>query len=96
VVPTRLRLHAARPNPFNPNTVLAFDLPLGGRVFVRVYGVDGRLVRTLLAGEQMLAGTREVAWDGRDDDGRAIASGVYLVQLESQGRRDTQRAVLVR
>ena len=96
VPPARLQLHPAQPNPFNPNTVLAFDLPQSGPVFVRVYSIDGRLVRTLVGGEHLPAGNREVTWDGRNDAGKGAASGMYIVRLESQGRTDTQRAVLVR
>jgi hypothetical protein len=96
LAPARLQLHPAKPNPFNPHTLLSFDLPRDGAVFVRIYSIDGRLVRTLVGGEHLTAGVRQVAWNGRDDVDAAVASGVYIVRLESQGRSDTQRAVLVR
>ncbi len=92
----RVALHAPRPNPFNPNTTLRFDLPNEGRVSMRVFNTSGRLVRTLIASELVPAGIRFVVWDGQDDDGRAVGSGVYLVSLEALGVRLTQRAVVVR
>ena len=96
LVPAHLTLHPARPNPFNPNTKLSFDLPRTGAVFVRVYAVNGRLVRTLVAGEQLQAGTQEITWNGRDNEQRPVASGIYIVRLDAQGRTATQRAVLIR
>ena len=94
--PARVTLHAPRPNPFNPNTTLRFELPSEGRVSMRVFNAGGRRVRTLVAGENMPAGIRFVVWDGHDDQGRPVGSGVYLVSLEALGTRHTQRAVVVR
>jgi len=79
----RLGLRAA-PNPFNPRTVLSFDLPEAGPVRLRIYGVDGRLVRTLLEAS-LDAGPHRASWDGRDAAGRSVASGPYLARLEAAG-----------
>ncbi|MFQ5601006.1 MAG: hypothetical protein ACE5G2_10700 [Candidatus Krumholzibacteriia bacterium] len=94
--PARLVLYPARPNPFNPNTLLRFDLPAEGPVWLRVYSAGGRLVRTLVGGKTLPVGTRSVLWDGHDDTNRIVASGVYLVQIDAVGHKQTQRAVLVR
>lgn len=95
--PSRVALHAPHPNPFNPYTTLSFDLPRDAPVSLRIYNAGGRLVRTLLRGAARQAGTRlEERWDGTDDDGRAVASGVYVVLLDALGSKQTRRAVVIR
>lgn len=76
-----LALHPARPNPFAAETALGFDLPARAAVAFTIHGVDGRLVRTLMAGDAG-PGPVEVAWDGRDERGKRVASGLYFVRLE--------------
>jgi flagellar hook assembly protein FlgD len=73
------------PNPFNPATRIGFALPAGGQVSLKVYNLTGKLVRTLLD-EPVAAGPGEVTWDGRDDAGRAVASGTYFYELRVDGR----------
>ncbi len=96
LVPARLVLHAPRPNPFKPTTVLAYELPRPADVRITIYAADGRLVRTLAGSLPQSAGTHEVTWDGRDGAGTGVGSGIYLVQIEAGGERRSQRAVLVR
>lgn len=96
VLPARLALHGPWPNPFNPTTTIAFDVSEAGRATLRVHAADGRCVRTLLAGVPVGAGTHTVTWDGRDDAGRAAASGVYFVRLETATGRRSVRAVLLK
>jgi aminopeptidase N len=91
----RLSIESVRPNPFNPETAISFTLAEPGRAEVRVYGVDGALVRTLLS-DDLSAGTHEVRWDGIDDARRPAASGVYFCRLTSGGRGDTRKMLLVR
>jgi hypothetical protein len=76
-------LHQNTPNPFNPTTSIAFDIPEQGHVALRVYDVGGRLVRTLVDGRRE-AGTHVVPWNGRDDAGRPAPSGIYLYRLSFQ------------
>ncbi|HOX26165.1 MAG TPA: FlgD immunoglobulin-like domain containing protein [Candidatus Krumholzibacteria bacterium] len=83
------------PNPFNPSTTIAFTLPHGGRVSLRVFDVRGRLVRTLVDGERA-AGAHAVDWNGRDDRGAQAASGVYLYQLEAAGQTRQRSMLLVK
>ena len=92
---TALRLENPRPNPFNPATEIAFDLPRGGAVRVSVHDTRGRLVR-VLAERHFAAGRHRLRWDGTDGRGAALASGVYLVRAESSGLVAVRRAVLVR
>lgn len=88
-------LHACAPNPFNPSTVIRFDLANEGRVMLRVYDVSGRLVRTLV--DRKLPRQRHsVVWDARSEDGQSVASGVYLCRLETTGFTATQKLVVLR
>ncbi|HNZ39874.1 MAG TPA: FlgD immunoglobulin-like domain containing protein, partial [Candidatus Latescibacteria bacterium] len=93
--PTALSLSQNAPNPFNPSTTLRFTLPEAGHVTLAVYDVNGRLVRTLV-GRTFLSGHHEVVWDGCDDTGRAVASGVYVCRLTAAQGVLTKRMVLVR
>ncbi|MEN8006392.1 MAG: right-handed parallel beta-helix repeat-containing protein [Candidatus Krumholzibacteriota bacterium] len=78
----------AAPNPFNPQTVISFELAAAQDVRVSIYGIDGRLVQVL--GEGMFhSGAHELVWTGRDRSGRSVSSGIYFVLVK--GRRDTQR-----
>ena len=83
------------PNPFNPRTTIRFELARAGAARLAVYDVCGRRVRTLLDGS-LAAGSHEAEWDGRDDSGREVGSGVYLARLESGGVAAVARMGLVR
>jgi hypothetical protein len=72
------------PNPFNPSTTLAFSCEQPSTVTLSVYAIDGRLVRTLAAGETRDAGTHAYFWDGNDDAGSPVASGLYLYRLTAE------------
>nr|MEE4268423.1 T9SS type A sorting domain-containing protein [Candidatus Krumholzibacteria bacterium] len=76
---------SAYPNPFNPQTTIAFELPHSGFVSGAVYDLRGRCVRNLWSG-QAIQGRQEWIWNGRDNEGRTVPSGVYLVQV-TQGSR---------
>jgi len=71
---------SAYPNPFNPETSIAYTLKTGGSVTMRIYSLDGRLVRTLKEGEYAEAGTHEVRWNGVDNSGNHVPSAVYFVK----------------
>lgn len=83
------------PNPFNPRTTLRFELPSAGPVRLDVYDVAGRLVRSLVD-ETRAAGSHEVDWDGRDEAGNEVGSGVYLARLEFAGSSRVTRMGLLR
>jgi hypothetical protein len=76
---------ASAPNPFNASTTLSFTLPTAGYATLSVYSVTGQRIRTLVSGP-MVAGTHTATWDGRDENGRPVSSGVYVSRLESNGR----------
>ena len=90
-----LVLRPCHPNPFNPSTTLGFALPAAGPARVAVYDVAGRLVRSLVDAT-LAAGAHDVAWDGRDDAGRAVGAGGYLARLEFGGRSLTTRMTLLK
>ena len=88
-------LHPAAPNPFNPLTQIAYELPVAGEVSLVVYDATGRRVRVLQDG-QMAAGSHRVTWDGSNDQGGSVASGVYFYRLETQQESSTRSMVLVK
>jgi endonuclease I len=88
-------IESVYPNPFNPETTVSFSLAEAGLVRLEVYGVDGRLVRTLLSGP-MDAGTFTTMWDGRDDAGRSVPSGAWFVRMSAGRTADTQKVMLLK
>jgi hypothetical protein len=96
LLPARLALHGNVPNPFNPMTVIHYELPGSSPVGLRIYDVSGRLVRTLLDSAVQHAGHHTQPWDGRDDRGRPVASGVYFYCLQAEGKVLTERMVLTK
>jgi len=88
-------MYGNRPNPFNPQTTFRFELRRSTTVELTVSDVRGRNVRHLINGT-MPAGMNEVAWDGRDDAGRKLPSGVYYFRLHALGLRYSRAATLVK
>jgi len=91
----RLALHRNHPNPFNPRTTIAFELPSAGETRLAVYSASGRHVATLVEGT-LDAGRHTVTWNGIDDAGRSVASGVYFFRLDSLGETRTGKGVLLK
>lgn len=89
------RLFQNNPNPFNPSTEIAFELPTAGRVRLAIHDLRGRLVRVLVDGE-LEAGRQSAMWDGRDESGRSMASGVYTYRLDSAAETQQRTMTLVR
>ncbi|HXV13304.1 MAG TPA: FlgD immunoglobulin-like domain containing protein [Candidatus Krumholzibacteria bacterium] len=92
-----LALRQNHPNPFNPQTTIPFDVPGAGTSRVRLLVMDaaGRLVRTLVD-EAMPGGSHAVVWNGRDQRGGAVSSGVYFYVLDVGGERRTRKMVLLK
>ena len=82
------------PNPFNPMTTVRFELASQQRVHVSVHDAAGKRVRTLDMGTYT-AGQHELTWDGRDDAGRGLASGTYLLRLETRDAVESRKLTLV-
>jgi hypothetical protein len=93
--PSAYVLRGASPNPFNPVTTITYGAPADASVRLAVYSVDGRLVRTLVD-DQATAGYSTVVWDGRDDSGVEVGSGVYFCRMEADGFADVAKMVLMK
>ncbi|MBM3288157.1 MAG: T9SS type A sorting domain-containing protein, partial [Candidatus Eisenbacteria bacterium] len=81
------------PNPFGAETMIRVDLPQPRHVELTIYDIQGRSVATILD-EEMIAGTHEVAWDGRGGGGEPLASGIYFCILRTEGYRQAIRMML--
>ncbi len=92
--PGALRLAAASPNPMRTGTEIGFEIAGGEPASLRIYDARGRLVRTLLDGAPVPSG--RARWDGRDDDGHAVAPGVYVYDLSTSRGRASRTLVLAR
>jgi Ca-activated chloride channel family protein len=97
-LPVQAHLRPNFPNPFNPATTIRFELERAGVVTLSVYDVTGRRVRTLVQAAPLAATAHEITWDGRDDAGASVASGVYVAALRLGGgdREQTRKMVLMK
>ena len=91
----RLALSQNVPNPFLSGTAISFVVPREQDVSLKVFNVTGRLVRTLLNGPAP-AGPGLVRWDGRDNQGQALSSGIYFYRLNNGEKTITRKGVLLR
>ena len=83
------------PNPFNSGTAIRFALPTQARVELAVYNLAGQKLATLLEGVRR-AGSYSLNWDGRDDQGRELASGIYLYRLRAGEQTALKKLLLLR
>jgi flagellar hook assembly protein FlgD len=88
-------LTSVHPNPFNPQTTLAYTLWEDGHVQMMIYDVRGSLVRRLVD-QDMPAGEHRVVWNGADQTGLPVASGIYFVRLSAGSQVDTRKIVLLK
>jgi hypothetical protein len=94
-MPSAFALHANYPNPFNPTTVIAFDLPEASTVKLTVFNVLGQQVATLVNGT-VAAGFQSVVWDADNHNGTAVPSGLYFYRVEARSLTTNQEFVEVR
>ncbi|MCC7262644.1 MAG: T9SS type A sorting domain-containing protein [Candidatus Latescibacteria bacterium] len=95
LTPVVFALHPNYPNPFNPSTTIRFSLPRAGEAELCIYNLMGQRVATLMYGVQE-AGPHVLQWNGRDEQGRELASGVYFYRLQAGGRVETRKLLLLR
>jgi hypothetical protein len=96
VMPRSFALYQNTPNPFNPATVIPYDVPEGGgNVTLMIYDVSGKLIRTLVNGAQS-PGERKATWNGLDENGQRVASGVYFYRLNAPGYKMTRKMVFLK
>jgi hypothetical protein len=90
------RLDVNYPNPFNPTTTIHFEVAAAGRATLRIYNVRGQLVKTLVDDAVEAGIEQRAVWNGTDERGRSVVSGVYFVRLEAAGFTETRKMVLLR
>jgi 3-phytase len=83
-LPSRIELEQNYPNPFNPSTTISYHLTNSTEGTLAIYNLRGELVRTLAAGA-LAAGSHRVVWNGVDENGQAVASGIYIYRLQADG-----------
>ena len=93
---TRALLMQNTPNPFNPQTTIAFEISEQAAVSLLVFDVSGRLVRVLIDNEIVEGGRHEAVWNGRDDTGRKVATGVYFYRIEAGQWSEMKRMALIK
>jgi hypothetical protein len=93
---TVTKLHQNFPNPFNPATTVRFDVSARSAVRLKIFDVNGRLIRTLIDGAEYGNGRWDKEWDGRNDGGKTVQSGIYICVFEAGGQRMSSKLVLLR
>jgi hypothetical protein len=83
------------PNPFNPNTVIHFKIQRASKIKLTVFNIRGQKIRQLMD-EEVPSGQHEKAWDGKDDRGKSVSSGVYFSRLEAAGKTITHKMLLLK
>jgi len=94
-IPARFALNQNYPNPFNPATTFEFEVPVASKIRLTVYNLLGEAVRTLLDAPAE-AGIHRATWDGKDDAGRSVVSGVYFYRMEAGDFVGTRKMVLLK
>ena len=92
----RSMLRGSYPNPFNPTTTIEYYLASDAKVTLAIYDVSGRRVRTLISSVLAGAGVHKVDWNGKDDSGRKLASGVYFASFRAEGQVTARKLILLR
>lgn len=95
-MPKEYQLMQNYPNPFNPSTTIEYELSRRGEVTIDIYNSIGQLVRKLVSGETMEAGTHSIIWDGRNDTGNRVSSGAYFYTLRSGEYVSTKKSLLLK
>lgn len=94
-LPERFALHHNYPNPFNPTTIIKYDLPETEEISIAIFDVIGRKVRTLV-NEQQEAGYHAVTWDGKNDEGAFAGSGLYFCRMHANNLTFVRKLTLLR
>jgi len=95
ITPKDFELYQSYPNPFNNETIIKYDLLKSCRVTLTIYNILGQKVKTLVK-ERQVAGSKTVSWDGKDEKGRDLATGIYFYQLKAGEVTQTKRMVLLK
>ena len=95
-IPSKFTLNQNFPNPFNEKTIIKFDLPEPALVDLIIYDIDGRQIRSLNQKTVLEAGFHSKSWDGLDDNGNLVGSGVYLIAIYSKNASTIEKIAVIR
>ncbi len=95
LIHARFNLSYSRPNPMRDNTSIEYTIPNAQKVSMRIYDVSGQLIKTLVNSRED-AGTHRVSWNGMDEQGKAVANGIYFYQLQGEKQNLTRKLVVTR
>jgi len=87
---------ANHPNPFNTYTMITFRLDNPLVISLKIYNLTGRLVRTIMVSQRLSAAEHSYTWDGKDQSGRAVSSGIYLYRLETENCLKSGKCLFVK
>ncbi|GAB4177155.1 MAG: hypothetical protein Kow00108_12650 [Calditrichia bacterium] len=93
--PTSLELHQNYPNPFNPTTTIRYNLPASSKITIEVFDLQGRKVKTLINGVQP-AGNHTIQWDGTNQHGNKVSSGIYFYRLKTKDQMLQRKMILIK
>ena len=96
MAPRQFELNQNYPNPFNPSTTIEYKLSERGQVNLAIYNAIGQQVRALLQNENQMQGTHTVSWDGRNDAGSPMSSGIYYYRLQVGDQVQSHKMVLMK
>ncbi len=95
ILPERYKLYQNYPNPFNPTTTIRLDLPVAGNISLKIFNVKGELVRILI-NKEMNVGSYKIQWDGKNENGQSLSSGVYFYKLATNNFNTTRKLLLLK
>ncbi len=93
--PTKYELAQCYPNPFNPETAINFSIREAGKISLKIYNLQGQVIRTLVDGEKT-AGSYSIMWNGTNDQGVRVSSGTYLYSLKVNGFEETKKLTVMK
>jgi hypothetical protein len=94
-IPISYQLHQNYPNPFNPTTTIKYDIPVSTNVVLTIYNIMGKEVKTLV-NEYQSAGILSIIWNGTDNSGNAVSSGVYIYSIQIDMNSQSKKMVLMK
>lgn len=95
IVPTNTKLQQNYPNPFNPTTTIEYEIQNAGNVEIKIFNELGQVIRTLINDEKVV-GEYTAVWDGKNDGGTQVASGLYFYQLRVNDFVSTKKMILIK
>ena len=94
ILPKSLRLYPNYPNPFNSQTQLKFKILIPTFLSLKIFDINGRVIKILFSGQKGI-GTYFLKWDGKDNNGISVASGIYFILMETERTIKTQKIILL-